>query len=532
MSTEPCTKIYQPPVSIQITEQETYLFDTLLMALKSANKQTTTLRVAGGWVRDKLLGYISHDIDIAADNMTGVELGTVVTEYIAAQGDVVHKMGVVSQNPEKSKHLETACIKICGYDIDLVNLRAESYQENSRVPTKMMFGTPREDALRRDFTINALFYNINTGELEDFTDLGISDLNNKLIRTPLDCNITFYDDPLRILRAIRFSKRLGFKLDQRMYQVTKNKDLTSRLQIVSRQRYNKELVEILSGENAFRGLQGLFDMNVFSEVFLHILNVSMDKQLDLNRIFQRTMEVWKEYATAVQTMKIKIYAETLDIDIQAFYYLISLFSVGLAINEALRQHDTPSSIADISVAVNFLDESVKKKQSHQVMPVMWYISRICCASTNSIAETLHSAHMYTTFLMSRVLSPEQHISLFRAYNRHAVLLSLCALSLTPQLEDLIATYKLDNPAHLVMLLDAKLNVNVPQLASLCGVENKKMFSHVKEAAILCYLSDDILLQSLKEHSVLKPEFTFEYCKNKLTDIVKILQCKENDRKTH
>lgn len=174
---------------------------------------------------------------------------------------------MVSQNPEKSKHLETACITVCGYDVDLVNLRAESYQEDSRVPSAVVFGTPYEDALRRDFTINALFYNIHTKEIEDFTEHGIIDLQNGLIRTPLDCNITFYDDPLRILRAIRFSNRLDFKLDEKMYQAAENKELTARLQIVSRQRYNKELAEILSGENALSGFQGLFDMHVFEEVF-------------------------------------------------------------------------------------------------------------------------------------------------------------------------------------------------------------------------------------------------------------------------
>lgn len=478
-------------------------------------------------MRDKLLGRESHDIDIAVDSMTGVELGVIITDYTVSRGDAAHRMGIVSQNPEKSKHLETACIKVCGYDIDLVNLRAESYQEDSRVPSEIKFGTPREDALRRDFTINALFYNINTEEVEDFTGLGIADLKDGLVRTPLDCSITFYDDPLRILRAIRFSKRLGFRLDEKMYQVTRNKGLTSRLQIVSRQRYNKELAEILSGENALCGLQGLFDMNVFEEVFLHILSSSMDKRLDVQMVYKRTMDVWRDYATAAQAMKTKLYAEALGTDLQILYYLISLFSIGLAINEALYNSDAPARVADVSVAAGFLDEPAKKNQGHKTMSVMRYVARVCCASTNAIAETLHSAHVYRVSLESGELTPEQHISLFRGYDRQAVLLSLCTLSLTPYFDGLLAAYKLDNPANLLALLDAKLNVSVPQLASLCGVENKQMFRCVKEAAILCYLSDSALMESLKRHSVLRPEFTFEYCKNRLNDIIKVLQNMQN-----
>lgn len=529
MASEPCSKSQQLSTSIQVTESEARLFNTLLAAIASVNKQDTTLRVAGGWVRDKLLGYESHDIDIAVDNMTGVELGTIINEYITSQGETVHKMGVVSQNPEKSKHLETACITVCGYDVDLVNLRAESYQETSRVPSAIKFGSPHEDALRRDFTVNALFYNINTREIEDFTGQGLADLKSRLIRTPLDCNITFYDDPLRILRAIRFSKRLGFELDKKMYQAVESKELTARLQIVSRQRYNKELIEILSGETALCGLRGLFNMHIFEEIFLYILNTSMNKELNVHSIYQRTVEIWEEYSTAAQKVKEKLYIDALKVNLDTLYYFISLLSIGLAINEALLDQDASTSAADVSIAVKFLDEPVKGNQSCKTMPIMWYVARVCCASTNTVAETLSDAHMYRASLGSKDLAPEEHILLFRGYNKHAVLLSLCTLALTPHFEDLVVTYRLDKPAHLLVLLDAKLNVNVPQLALLCDIKDKRRFRRVKEAAILCYLSDSVLLESLKTHSLLRPEFTFEYCKNKLDNILRILQNIQNSR---
>ena len=86
-----------------------------------------------------------------------------------------HKYGVIKANSEKSKHLETATIKVHDMFIDLVNLRSEEYADDSRVP-QIKIGAPLEDALRRDLTINSMFYNINEKKIEDFTEKGIDDL--------------------------------------------------------------------------------------------------------------------------------------------------------------------------------------------------------------------------------------------------------------------------------------------------------------------------------------------------------------------
>ena len=112
--------------------------------------------------------------------------------------------GVIKSNNEKSKHLETAVIKVMDEFIDLVNLRSEEYGEDSRVP-EIKIGTPEQDAYRRDLTINSLFYNINKGEVEDLTGRGLSDMKEAIARTPLDPFKTFTDDPLRVLRSIRFA---------------------------------------------------------------------------------------------------------------------------------------------------------------------------------------------------------------------------------------------------------------------------------------------------------------------------------------
>ena len=135
-------------------------------------------------------------------------------------GDKKSHFGVIKANSEKSKHLETATIRVDGHEIDLVNLRSEEYAADSRVPTIEM-GTPEQDALRRDLTFNALFYNINEAKVEDFTGMGIDDLHQGICRTPLNPLQTFLDDPLRIVRTIRFANRFEFKIVPELIEAAK-----------------------------------------------------------------------------------------------------------------------------------------------------------------------------------------------------------------------------------------------------------------------------------------------------------------------
>ncbi|KXZ51705.1 hypothetical protein GPECTOR_11g154 [Gonium pectorale] len=197
--------------TISLTPGERELFDTLLAASRHAGS-STVMRCAGGWVRDKLLGRGSDDIDIALDDMLGKDFAELVNDYLKAQGREARNTAVIQSNPDQSKHLETARMRIGEVWIDLVNLRSETYAADSRIPT-MTFGTAEQDALRRDFTINALFYNITAGGVvEDLTGRGLQDLRDGLIRTPLPPMETFLDDPLRVLRAVRFGTRFGFRL--------------------------------------------------------------------------------------------------------------------------------------------------------------------------------------------------------------------------------------------------------------------------------------------------------------------------------
>ena len=247
------------------------------------------IRIAGGWVRDKLLRQHSSDVDVALDCMMGVQFARIVQSYMAQQAqtsekdDTKHgkkskskqpKIGVIGANPSQSKHLETATMNIHGIDIDFVNLRAEEvYEENSRIPTSQTrnFGTPLEDALRRDFTINSLFYNIRTHKIEDWTNKGLDDLMvHRRIVTPVDAHETFHDDPLRVLRAIRFCVRLDFVLDDNLKEAAMSKRVHHSLHVkVSRERVGKELEGMLSGKGARprHALKMIADLHLAGSVF-------------------------------------------------------------------------------------------------------------------------------------------------------------------------------------------------------------------------------------------------------------------------
>jgi len=138
-----------------------------------------------------------------------------------SNGKIFTGFGVIKANSDKSKHLETATIRVLGSPIDLVNLRSETYTESSRVPV-IQIGTPLQDAMRRDLTINAMFYNINSQKIEDHTEKGLFDLKEGICRTPLEPLQTFLDDPLRTIRTIRFANRFEFKIDPKILHAAKD----------------------------------------------------------------------------------------------------------------------------------------------------------------------------------------------------------------------------------------------------------------------------------------------------------------------
>ena len=234
---------------VELTSDE----QDLVQVLVAAAAQQTTVRICGGWVRDKALGRVTKDVDVALDNCSGATFAERVVEALAkgleggdARGAALaasSTVGLIAANPEQSKHLETATMRICGVEVDFVNLRSESYADagDSRIPT-MAFGTPQEDAARRDFTLNALFFNVHTRRIEDFTGRGWEDLRAGLLRTPLEPRVTLLDDPLRALRGVRFASRYGFALDPGFAEACLLPEVRAALLAkVSRERVGKEV---------------------------------------------------------------------------------------------------------------------------------------------------------------------------------------------------------------------------------------------------------------------------------------------------
>ncbi|KAF5005164.1 hypothetical protein FDECE_8382 [Fusarium decemcellulare] len=266
--------------TIQLTPREQQLRLLLLDVAKSIDRsghapEPIVLRWAGGWVRDKLLNIQSHDIDVAINAMTGVSFAQHMCDY-CEQPDAMAKHDIgpadignlhnVARNPEKSKHLETAMVKMFGLDLDFVNLRKETYTEDSRNP-QMEFGTAEEDASRRDATVNALFYNLHDDLVEDFTG-GLSDMDSKIIKTPLPPFQTFIDDPLRVLRLVRFASRLQFTIDPETRKFMADSKVMEALRAkISRERVGVELEKMLKGAHPYQSLEFIDELQLFSAIF-------------------------------------------------------------------------------------------------------------------------------------------------------------------------------------------------------------------------------------------------------------------------
>mmetsp|Transcript_29457 Transcript_29457/g.28172 ORF Transcript_29457/g.28172 Transcript_29457/m.28172 type:complete len:397 (+) Transcript_29457:304-1494(+) len=242
---------------LELTKDEHRLFSMLRRVVKDESLGTT-IRVAGGWVRDKLLDSgVKEDIDIALDNITGKEFVTALNKWNRKRGLRNYRFSIIASNPGKFKHLETVTLTIYGFLIDCVNLRTETYADNGIVENNNegRFGTPLVDAVKRDFTMNSLFYNIHTGCIEDYTGRGVSDLKQGLITTPISAVHTLNDDPLRILRAIRFACRFSFDISYEVIRESSDPSVNVFLGTkVARERIFNELEKMFLTEDDTRAI--------------------------------------------------------------------------------------------------------------------------------------------------------------------------------------------------------------------------------------------------------------------------------------
>ena len=253
-------------IANNLTKDEQALFD-ILLDVQRRYAPGTTLRVCGGWVRDRLMGKQSHDIDLMIDNMSGEKFAKLVTNHMKI--DDPH---VIKANPDASKHLETAGAFIplpsgTVMDLDFARARKEDYADpNSRNP-EIRPATAKEDAFRRDLTIGTLFYNIHTQKVEDFTGMGLSDLRNEVIRTPLDPLLTFQQDPLRIFRTIRFAARYGWSIDPKTAHALADPSLRDQIKRkITKERIQEEMSKMFVGANPVQAAKLLRQYGLLEDI--------------------------------------------------------------------------------------------------------------------------------------------------------------------------------------------------------------------------------------------------------------------------
>jgi tRNA nucleotidyltransferase (CCA-adding enzyme) len=249
---------------------------------QAANELGVESYVIGGFVRDFLLERdFKKDIDIVAVG-SGIDLALKVSELLPNKPKV-----------QVFKTYGTAMLRFQEIDIEFVGARKESYHFESRNPV-VENGTLGDDQNRRDFTINALAFSLNEKNYGDLIDPfnGLEDLENKIIRTPLDADITFSDDPLRMMRAIRFASQLDFTIEEKsLASIAKN---CERIKIISGERIVDELNKILSTKKPSIGFILLYQTGLLDLILPELTALNQVEEIEGHthkNNFYHTLEV-------------------------------------------------------------------------------------------------------------------------------------------------------------------------------------------------------------------------------------------------
>ena len=232
---------------------------------KAAEEEGVRAFVIGGFVRDAFLGRPSKDIDIVVEG-SGIALAKRVGKIVGSKVAVYSNFG-------------TAMLHYKGVEVEFVGARKESYDRNSRKPV-VEDGTLEEDQQRRDFTVNALALSLQREDYGSLVDPfgGIRDLHNGLLRTPLDPDTTYSDDPLRMIRAIRFATQLSFTIVPESFEAIKrNKE---RLDILSLERINEELNKILLSPKPSVGFLLLEESGLLEKILPQLCNLRGVETMD------------------------------------------------------------------------------------------------------------------------------------------------------------------------------------------------------------------------------------------------------------
>ena len=282
-------------MDIKCTDSELQLLNIIAAAAKHLQAETYLI---GGFVRDKIIGRETKDADIVC-----------IGDGIALATEVASRLNPVPQ-VNYFKNFGTAQIKIDdSFDIEFVGARKESYRSESRKP-QVEAGNMKDDQDRRDFTINALAISLNEkdfGKLIDPFD-GLKDLENKIIKTPLAPAQTFSDDPLRMMRAIRFATQLNFVIEENTFQGII--DCADRIKIISQERITDELNKIILAKTPSIGFDLLYKSGLLQIIFPLMVDLVGAENKDghghkdnfyhtlqvLDNISQNTNDLWLRWA--------------------------------------------------------------------------------------------------------------------------------------------------------------------------------------------------------------------------------------------
>ena len=260
-----------------------------------ADKLDIQCFIVGGWVRDYLLKRDTKDIDIVCDNK-GIELAELVAKKLKRKIVIYKNFG-------------TALVKNNKSDIEFITARTESYNQDSRKP-HVELGSMEDDQKRRDFTINAMSIGLDKNNKHKLIDpfKGIEDLKKGILRTPLDPDKTYSDDPLRMIRAIRFSSQLNFKIEAKSFiSIKKNYE---RLKIVSNERIIDEFNKILLSKKPSIGLNLLFETKLLKIFFPELVKLQGKETINkhthkdnfyhtlqvVDNISMKTQNIWLRWA--------------------------------------------------------------------------------------------------------------------------------------------------------------------------------------------------------------------------------------------
>ena len=266
--------------NISLNEKEKECFSIIMNNISKNNLGSVICRVAGGWIRDKLLGKESDDIDISVSGIAAWKLVySINTELYPKK----FKMGIIPKNPEKGKNIEVTTTNICNTSIDFVDLRLD--EKRKLIPGLY-------DAELRDISINSMFYNINEQKVEDFTKRGIKDLEQGIINTPVNPDVAILNDSFIILRMLRFAIKFKFKIhDEINNYLEKNRDIIIQnfYKKVSKERIEKDMSKIFLMDNSEYIIAYLCSFKLLDIIYL-IKNY--DSETNFDTIFLKTANLY------------------------------------------------------------------------------------------------------------------------------------------------------------------------------------------------------------------------------------------------